>query len=153
MVPDFDPPKYLAPAEIRAELDRVHKQVLRELPGLDEAELDQPVPHPHPFAKTKLLLLLWCAQHEMIHAGQIGLSAPSASSSADVYVKDRHALNTRSREADEDDRIERIIQIRLIPVMASKKASPACCTIPSRSLVSFPLSGTAINTSPACTID
>ena len=61
------------PGEIRAVLDRVHEQVLRELPGLDEAELDQPVPHPHPFAKTKLLALLWCAHHEMLHAGQIGL--------------------------------------------------------------------------------
>ena len=61
------------PAELRAVLDRVHQQVLRELPGLDEAELDRPVPHPHPFAKTKLLALLWCAHHEMLHAGQVGL--------------------------------------------------------------------------------
>ena len=61
------------PAELRAVLDRVHEQVLRELPGLDEAELDQAVPHPHPFATTKLRALLWCAHHEMLHAGQIGL--------------------------------------------------------------------------------
>jgi len=61
------------PAEIRAVLDKVHEQVLRELPNLNEAELDQPVPHLHPFAKTKLWSLLWCAQHEMLHAGQIGL--------------------------------------------------------------------------------
>jgi hypothetical protein len=72
-VPDADTNKHFAPDEIRAVLDRVHAQVLRELPGLDEAELDQPVPHPHPFAKTKLLALLWCAHHEMLHAGQIGL--------------------------------------------------------------------------------
>ena len=26
-----------------------------------------------PFATTKLKALLWCAQHEMSHAGQIGL--------------------------------------------------------------------------------
>jgi uncharacterized damage-inducible protein DinB len=51
----------------------VHEQVLRELPALAEAELDQPVPHPHKFANTKLLALLWCAHHEMMHAGQIGL--------------------------------------------------------------------------------
>jgi uncharacterized damage-inducible protein DinB len=62
-----------APAELRAVLERVHQQVLRELPGLDEAELDQPVPHPHPFATTKLRALQWCAHHEMVHAGQIGL--------------------------------------------------------------------------------
>jgi hypothetical protein len=72
-VPDADPANHPAPAEIRATLDRVHEEVLRELPGLDEAELDQPVPHPHPFAKTKHLALLWCAHHEMLHAGQIGL--------------------------------------------------------------------------------
>jgi hypothetical protein len=72
-VPDADSARYPAPAEIRAVLDRVHEQVLRELPGLDDAELDQPVPHPHPFANTKLLALLWCAHHEMLHAGQIGL--------------------------------------------------------------------------------
>ena len=71
--PDPDPAKYASQAEIRALLNRVHEQVLRELTGLDEAELDQPVPHPHPFAKTKLLALLWCAHHEMLHTGQIGL--------------------------------------------------------------------------------
>jgi uncharacterized damage-inducible protein DinB len=60
-------------AELRAVLDRVHEQVLRELPQLAEGELDQPVPHPHPFATTKLRALLWCAHHEMVHAGQIGL--------------------------------------------------------------------------------
>ena len=62
-----------AAAELRTVLRRVHQQVLQELPGLDEAELDQPVPHPHPFATTKLKALLWCAHHEMLHAGQIGL--------------------------------------------------------------------------------
>jgi hypothetical protein len=61
------------PDELRAVLDRVHGQALRELSGLDEAELDQPVPHPHPFATTKMRALLWCAHHEMLHAGQIGL--------------------------------------------------------------------------------
>jgi hypothetical protein len=72
-VPSADPGNYLPPAEIRAALDRVHEQVLRELPNLNEAELDQVVPHPHPFATTKLRALLWCAHHEMLHAGQIGL--------------------------------------------------------------------------------
>jgi hypothetical protein len=72
-VPDADPAKYPTAAEIRARFDKVHEWVLRELPSLQEADLDQPVPHPHPFAKTKLLALLWCAHHEMMHAGQIGL--------------------------------------------------------------------------------
>jgi DinB superfamily len=72
-VPDPDAAKYPIQTEIRAFLDGVHEQVLRELPGLDEGEMDQAVPHPHPFAKTKLSALLWCAHHEMLHAGQIGL--------------------------------------------------------------------------------
>jgi hypothetical protein len=72
-VPDADSAKHPTQADIRAVLERVHEQMLRELPGMDESELDQPVPHPHPFAKTKLLALLWCAHHEMLHAGQIGL--------------------------------------------------------------------------------
>jgi DinB superfamily len=72
-VPDADPNKYPRPAEIRAFFDRIHEQVVGEIKGLDEAELDQPVLKPHPLAKTKLWSLLWCAQHEMLHAGQIGL--------------------------------------------------------------------------------
>jgi hypothetical protein len=72
-VPDPDPAKYPHPAEVRAMLDRIHVEVLKELPKLSEADLDQHVPHPHPYAKTKLLALLWCAHHEMLHAGQIGL--------------------------------------------------------------------------------
>ena len=59
--------------ELRAVLNRVHEQVLRELPALDDTQLDQPVPYPHRFVKTKLQGLLWGAHHEMLHAGQIGL--------------------------------------------------------------------------------
>jgi DinB superfamily len=72
-IPDPDPTKYPSQADLRATFDRVHEQVLREVGGLDEGELDQPVPNPHPVAKTKLRALLWCAHHEMLHAGQIGL--------------------------------------------------------------------------------
>ena len=72
-VPDADPAKYPGQAEIRAVFDRVHDRVLQEVRGLDEAELDQPVPHPHPLANTKFKAILWCANHEMLHAGQIGL--------------------------------------------------------------------------------
>jgi len=72
-VPDPDPAKYPSPADIRAMFDRVHEQVLREVRTLDEDEMDQPVPHPHPVAQTKLRALLWCARHEMLHVGQIGL--------------------------------------------------------------------------------
>jgi hypothetical protein len=72
-VPDPDPAKYPQPTEIRAVLDRVHKQVLHEIPHLEDVQLDVAPLREHSLAKTKLWSLLWCAQHEMLHAGQIGL--------------------------------------------------------------------------------
>jgi hypothetical protein len=72
-VPEADAGKYPSAADIRAVFDRVHHQALEELRTLDESELDKPVLKPHQLAKTKLWSLLWCAQHEAIHAGQIGL--------------------------------------------------------------------------------
>jgi uncharacterized damage-inducible protein DinB len=71
--PDADPTKYPDASEIRSALDRIHKEVLRELASIAETELDQEVLHPHPFANTKMKAILWCAHHEMMHAGQIGL--------------------------------------------------------------------------------
>jgi hypothetical protein len=72
-VPDPAPERYPAPAEIRAVFDRVHEQVLRDLPGLADADLDAPLLTPHALCSTKRAALFWCAQHEMLHAGQIGL--------------------------------------------------------------------------------
>jgi hypothetical protein len=72
-IPDPDPSRYPSPDELRAILDRVHQQTLREGPTLPEADLDQPARKAHPYFSTKLGALLWCAQHEMVHAGQIGL--------------------------------------------------------------------------------
>jgi hypothetical protein len=72
-VPDPDPARYPGRAEILAVFDRVHQQTLRELPSLPESELDAAPVKSHSLAKTKLWSLLWCAQHEMTHAGQIGL--------------------------------------------------------------------------------
>jgi hypothetical protein len=72
-VPDADPSRYPPAAEVRAVFDRVHRRLLEELPALPEEELDRPVLKPHPLVKTKLWSLLWCAQHEMVHAGQVGL--------------------------------------------------------------------------------
>jgi hypothetical protein len=72
-VPEADPSRNPRPSEIRAVLDRVHQQVLAELPALAEEELDRPSLKPHPLFSTKGGALLWCAQHELVHAGQIGL--------------------------------------------------------------------------------
>ncbi len=72
-VPVPDPSIYPNQTAIRAVFDRVHEQTLRELPALDEREVDEPILKPHRLVKTKLWSLLWCAQHEAVHAGQIGL--------------------------------------------------------------------------------
>jgi hypothetical protein len=68
-----DPTEYPSLAEIQAVFDRVHQQVLKELPTLTDTDLDTSVLKPHSLVKTKLWALLWCAQHEGVHAGQIGL--------------------------------------------------------------------------------
>lgn len=52
---------------------RVHERIQQEIAGLAEEELQQPLTRPHVICKTKGESLLWCAQHEMLHAGQIGL--------------------------------------------------------------------------------
>jgi DinB superfamily len=71
--PDPDPAKYPGRDEIRAVFDRVHQQTLHELRSLDESQLDEAPVKEHRLAKTKMWSLLWCAQHEAVHAGQIGL--------------------------------------------------------------------------------
>src|SRR5205823_5159558 len=72
-VPEPVPARYPTPQEIRHVLDGVHAQVLREVPTMDDAMLAQPPLRQHRLARTRLAALLWCAQHEMLHAGQIGL--------------------------------------------------------------------------------
>ena len=71
--PDPDPARNPAPAEIRQVLERVHAQALQELSGYGEAELEQPVEAPYALYATKLGALFFCALHEMMHAGQLGL--------------------------------------------------------------------------------
>jgi uncharacterized damage-inducible protein DinB len=72
-VPDPDPAHAPTPAELRDVFDRVHRQALTELARLADADLDVLLPSPHPLARNRREILLWCGQHEMLHAGQIGL--------------------------------------------------------------------------------
>lgn len=65
--------QYPEGAEIRRLFERVHEQVLLELPGVPESEWDMPVLTPHAFVKTKLEAVMWCGQHQLVHAGQIAL--------------------------------------------------------------------------------
>ncbi|HVU86838.1 MAG TPA: DinB family protein [Pirellulales bacterium] len=69
-----DPAKYPAPAEILETLGRVQAAVETELARHADADLEQPQRgKPHPLFTTTLGGLFWCARHEMLHAGQVGL--------------------------------------------------------------------------------
>lgn len=59
--------------ELRALMDRVHQRVLDELADYPDGDLDLPPHKPHRLFDTRLGSLFWCARHEMLHAGQIGL--------------------------------------------------------------------------------
>jgi hypothetical protein len=72
-IAEADPSKYPSRQEIRAVFERVHAQTLRELPGVPQEALSEPLGTSHAVAKTKGEALVWCGRHEMIHAGQIGL--------------------------------------------------------------------------------
>ena len=73
-IPTSNPEDYPTPEEIIAAFNRVHDQVLTEAVALPEETLKEPTADPpHPMFKTKLEALLWSAQHEFIHAGQIAL--------------------------------------------------------------------------------
>jgi hypothetical protein len=72
--PSDDASKYPNIDAVRAVLDRVHEQTLAEIATFSEDELDDAAPPPaHPAFTTKLEALLYCARHEALHAGQIGL--------------------------------------------------------------------------------
>ncbi len=71
--PDPDPSKYPSIAEIRVTVDRVHARVLAEGATYTDEQLAEPIVKPHRVFTTKIGALRWCAAHEMLHAGQIGL--------------------------------------------------------------------------------
>ena len=68
-----DPADYPPPAEIRDVFDRVFAQVQTELPDVDPTVLEEPIEAPYAVFPNKLGGLYFCASHEMLHAGQIGL--------------------------------------------------------------------------------
>jgi hypothetical protein len=71
--PSADESRYPSPGELRGVLDSVHEHVLAELPSYPDVQLDLPPEREHPLCKTKLACIEWCARHEMLHGGQIGL--------------------------------------------------------------------------------
>lgn len=71
--PELDPSKNPPIADIRSTFDRVHAQVLKELPTFAPATLDEPVDLPYAGYPTKFGALLLASHHELLHAGQIGM--------------------------------------------------------------------------------
>ncbi len=72
-VPDADPTRYPTAAELRTVFDAVHQRARQVLETLPASALDRPPKAPHPAFDTKLGAIHWCALHEMVHTGQIGL--------------------------------------------------------------------------------
>jgi hypothetical protein len=71
--PHPDPTQNPTPTEIREVLHRVHRQAMTELPRYSELQLEESVDEPFMMFPNKLGGLYFCAAHEMLHAGQIGL--------------------------------------------------------------------------------
>ncbi len=71
--PSSDRNDYPPIDEIRATFDRVNEQTGRELCLMQDCGLDDPIEPPHAAFATKYGALLFAADHEMLHAGQIGL--------------------------------------------------------------------------------
>ena len=71
--PDPLPENNPTPSEIVAVLERVHTQAMNELPHYSFEDLQMPEQEPYAAYPNKLGSLLFCAAHEMLHAGQIGL--------------------------------------------------------------------------------
>ncbi len=71
--PVADRDAYPTPIEILEALDRVHAQMRLEVVNFSDTELDEPQDPPHSAYATRYGALLFAGDHEMIHAGQIGM--------------------------------------------------------------------------------
>ena len=71
--PIDDQAAYPEPNEILDVMNRVHQQALKEIPAFDGDQLDEPLDAPHAAFATRYGALLFTSNHEMVHAGQIGM--------------------------------------------------------------------------------
>ena len=71
-VPSADSGDYPAPDEILTVFDAVHERATAEMESFTAEQLCEPLPMPTAAYASKLGSLLFCASHEMLHAGQIG---------------------------------------------------------------------------------
>ncbi len=70
--PVADPSAYPAAEEIRTVFDSVYQHCLAEIETFTVEQLSASLPAPTAVYENKLGSLLFCAMHEMLHAGQIG---------------------------------------------------------------------------------
>ncbi|MFO0945730.1 MAG: DinB family protein [Planctomycetota bacterium] len=68
-----DPEKSHSRDDLLTVLEAVHRAVGEEISTMPDEALAEPTSTPHPHFHTKLGALEWSANHELIHAGQIGL--------------------------------------------------------------------------------
>ena len=71
--PNPDPAANPGVDEIRDVFHRVHQQAMSELQGFDDAGRSEAVDMPYAVHANQLGSLYFCAAHEMLHAGQIGM--------------------------------------------------------------------------------
>ncbi len=71
--PSSDRESHPQPDEILQVLDNVHQQMRIEVVGFADADLDQPLGPPTSAYASRYGALLFAADHEMLHAGQIGM--------------------------------------------------------------------------------
>ena len=71
--PLIDREKHPSRDEILQVLSRVHQQMQKEIVTFDGDQLDEPTDPPHAGFATRYGALLFAGDHEMLHAGQIGV--------------------------------------------------------------------------------
>ena len=71
--PAHEPDGYPPISEIRRVFDVIHDRAMEESAEFQEDDLNEKIDEPHAVFDTKLGALFFCAHHEMLHAGQIGL--------------------------------------------------------------------------------
>ena len=71
--PNADPAFYPGIDEILDVFERVYNQSMEELASYPVEQLQDPVDDPYAAYPNKLGCLIFCAHHEMLHAGQLGM--------------------------------------------------------------------------------
>lgn len=71
--PNPDAAANLPLSDVRRTFDAVYDRLMLELPDYPDADLDAAVGEPYVAFPSRFGSLLFCAHHEMLHAGQIGM--------------------------------------------------------------------------------